>query len=227
LLGYITISDNQWRALVPEETSLTLLIKASDKGYLPAQFNLGLRYLFESGFDREEGLRLVRSAAEGGYFLAARRLARYLRTPGELRGLLNVDVAPDAREHVRFLLVAAEQGDPWAMAALSRRYRMGSGVPRSTEEEAKWLKRCLDTGCSAHRRPNTATYEQSRVAQLYDRDPLLFTPLGKWKPTARCHRWVPDELHAAAVQVMLCCRFRLGLPPYVALCIVSYLITAQ
>jgi hypothetical protein len=36
---------------------------------------------------------------------------------------------------------------------------------------------------------------------------------------------VSDELDAAAKQVMLACRFRLRLPPYVALHIVSFLIT--
>ena len=56
--------------------------------------------------------------------------------------------------------------------------------------------------------------------RLYKLNP---SPITLWLLGA--HRWVPEFLDNAAKQVMFACRFHLHLPPYVALLVVSYLIT--
>ena len=89
---------------------------------------------------REEGLRLLRLAAEGGDGKAAYQLG-LSSLAGDARK------APDAREAVRWWSLASAAGHPLATRRLAELYRDGAeGLPADAEQAARLVARAQALG---------------------------------------------------------------------------------
>lgn len=98
--------------------------KAAEKGYVDAQFNLGLMTLKGEGVEQDypEAMRLFRLAAEQGSVKAQTNLARmYAKAKG---------VAPNYGQAVFWFRKAADAGYDDAQYSLGVLYASGIGVPR-------------------------------------------------------------------------------------------------
>ncbi|MDK9714829.1 MAG: caspase family protein [Sulfuritalea sp.] len=112
----------------------------ADRGFGPAQNNLGFLYLKGEGVpqDYTEAAKWFRKAAEQGLAGAQANLgAMYAAGAG---------VAKDAWEAAKWLRAAADQGDAKGQHYLARLYDKGEGVAKDQNEAAKWYRRAADQG---------------------------------------------------------------------------------
>jgi TPR repeat protein len=116
-----------------EQESLTETQMKAEKGYAPAQFNLGVMYTVGRGVPKDavEAVKWLRKAAVQGNAPAQYNL-----------GLMyaNGDGVPkDAVEAVKWLRKAAEQGYVFAQFNLGVIYANGDGVLKDAVEAHAWL----------------------------------------------------------------------------------------
>lgn len=114
--------------------------QAANKGYAPAQNNLGLCYAYGNGVERNaaEAVRWFRKAAKKGYDEAQCNLAKcYTQGNG---------VEPNAVEAVRWFRMSAEQGNAMAQYFLGIHYAQGNGVEQNVAEAERWYRKSASQG---------------------------------------------------------------------------------
>jgi uncharacterized protein len=113
------------------------LQRAADQGNVDAIEKLGDLYNFGLGVTKNstQALTLYRRAAETGDAQAQADLG--IRLEGFEAGAIEQNFD----EAAKWLRKAAEQGNASAQSNLSTAYFQGKGVPKSTEEELRWLQK--------------------------------------------------------------------------------------
>lgn len=106
---------------------------AADKGYAPAQYNLGSLYYYGTGVpkDYQEALKWYRKAADQG-FVQAQYFLGWMYSNG--RG-----VDENFKESIRWFQKAAEQGDPEAQLSLGLMHARGEDLNPDYVEAYKWM----------------------------------------------------------------------------------------
>jgi Sel1 repeat len=122
-------------------SALILYRKATERGYLPAQFNLGGMYQNGEGVspDSAKALELWRSSAGQGLAMAQLILgALYATGSGGLR--------QNNSEALKWIYRAADQGLADAQVLLGKTYQEGRGVVKNFAEAMKWYRKAADQG---------------------------------------------------------------------------------
>mgnify|MGYP002397836563 CR=1 FL=1 len=127
-IGYRYITGSGVRRN-PQE-AVKWLTKAVEQGDIEALVNLGLIYKNADGVSRDR-------AKAQNYFLTAAEQGN-TRAQSLLGAMLGDQDKP--KEAYPWLLEAANNGDPDAMANLGRMYAAGHGVSRDIEEAQRWEK---------------------------------------------------------------------------------------
>ncbi|MDE6841789.1 MAG: relaxase MobL [Oscillospiraceae bacterium] len=101
-----------------------------------AQYALGKLLLTDDVevHDREEGIRWLTRAAEGGHEFAAYRLAKELLREG------------DVAEALPWLTASAEADNPYAEYLLGKLYWEGGAIPQDMEKAVYWLNQAAEQG---------------------------------------------------------------------------------
>ena len=101
-----------------------------------AQYALGKLLLTDDVevYDREQGIRWLTRAAEGGHEFAAYRLAKELLKDGNVA------------EALPWLTASAEADNPYAEYLLGKLYWEGGNIPQDTEQAVYWLSMAADQG---------------------------------------------------------------------------------
>jgi uncharacterized protein len=113
---------------------------AADQGHAPALRKLGLLYLKGNGVEKnsEKGYSYIEKAAEEND-----SVAQYLMgNQTSKRGNQSVDPTIPFGWYLR----AAKQGYPWAQVKVAEYYSSGVAVPKSFEEEIRWLSLAANAG---------------------------------------------------------------------------------
>ena len=120
--------------------ALRLFRQAADKGFGPAQYNLGLAYELGRGVsvDERQAFKYYLMAAEQG-FTPAKFNVGNMYTEG--RG-----VAQDYFEANLWFKQAADAGLPEAQFTLGLAYELGRGVKKDEAQAARWYKQAADRG---------------------------------------------------------------------------------
>lgn len=116
--------------------------KAADRGYAPAQLELGWAYdkykLPRCREDYTQAAKWYRKAADQGYAPAQFNLG-VMYDKGE-------GVAQDSAEAARWYRMAADQDFALAQFNLGLKYDKGQGVTRDYAEAVKWYRKAADQG---------------------------------------------------------------------------------
>ncbi len=113
-----------------ERHALALLQRAADTGELEAIYNLASTRFFGrlgSTKDVDEGIRLMRISADGGYPPATLRLGQMLASREKKMTPEAHRYVSSAREQIERFAI---QGSAWARALLGEIYERGVGVPK-------------------------------------------------------------------------------------------------
>jgi uncharacterized protein len=112
----------------------------ADRGYAPAQLQIGSQYARGQGLPRDDRLasQWYRKAAEQNYAIAQNNLAENYE---QGRG-----VPEDWAESRRWAKRSADQGNAYGMLLVGRAYQFGIGVPQSREEAVRWFERAAEKG---------------------------------------------------------------------------------
>ena len=123
-----------------EVTSLRLMMKSAEQGYLHAKTMIGCAYLgnHATGADptHAEAQRWLRAAAMQGDAEAQLWLGLVYDRAYFVRTVY--------QESLHWLRESANQGLPDAQYALAQMYEDGHGVPKSDEDAAYWYRRAAD-----------------------------------------------------------------------------------
>ncbi|EGV34099.1 Sel1 domain protein repeat-containing protein [Thiorhodococcus drewsii AZ1] len=141
--------------------ALPWYLKAARQGFVPAQYNLGVKYRDGQGVQRDDSIAaaLFRKAAEQGDADAQFNL-----------GLFYADgqgVPRNDAKAVAWYRKAASQGLAVAQSNLGFMYEHGRGVPRSLREAAAWYGKAAAQGNSIARR-NLANLQGGGSSYSYD-----------------------------------------------------------
>jgi len=121
-------------------SAITQYRTVADRGYAPAQYNLGIKYY------RGEGIAKDEAAAVGWY----RRAAGQGYAPGQTDlGFMyekGQGVAKNERAAVDWYRKAAEQGYAPAQSNLGTMYLYGQGVAKDDGQAAIWYRKAADHG---------------------------------------------------------------------------------
>jgi uncharacterized protein len=127
---------------LPVEASdgIKLLQSAADKGYAPAQNELGLRYQKGTGVTANPGeaVKWYRKASDQNHVPAHVNLGLLL-VKGE-------GAAQDLPKALELFQKAAEAGDNWGLNNLGSMYEMGWGVSKDIEKAKQFYKKAADKG---------------------------------------------------------------------------------
>jgi uncharacterized protein len=119
---------------------LKLLLSAAEKGYAPAQNELGLRYQLGAGLvaNPTEAAKWFEKASDQNMATAQVNLALLY-----IRGLGTTKDIPRA---VGLLQKAAEAGDSWGMHNLGNLYLAGAGVPKDPQKAREFFEKAAAKG---------------------------------------------------------------------------------
>jgi uncharacterized protein len=125
---------------VEKEDGIKLLQSAADKGYAPAQNELGLRY--------QNGTGVTLSAVEAGKWFTKAAEQKHVSAQVNL-GLLLVKgegVDQDLSKAFALFKTAADTGDSWGLNNLGSMYEMGWGVAKDLKKAKELYKQAADKG---------------------------------------------------------------------------------
>jgi uncharacterized protein len=125
---------------VKAEDGVRLLQSAADKGYAPAQNELGLRY--------QKGAGVNASSVEAGKWF--QKAADQKHVPAQVNlGLLLVKgdgMEQDLGKALKLFQAAADAGDSWGLNNLGSMYEMGWGVQKDLQKAKALYKQAADKG---------------------------------------------------------------------------------
>jgi uncharacterized protein len=125
---------------VKPEDGVRLLQSAADKGYAPAQNELGLRY--------QKGAGVTLSSVEAGKWF--QKAADQKHVPAQVNlGLLLVKgdgLEQNLGEALKLFQQAADAGDSWGLNNLGSMYEMGWGVPKDLKKARELYKQSAEKG---------------------------------------------------------------------------------
>jgi uncharacterized protein len=127
---------------LPLEASdgLKLLISAAEKGYAPAQNELGIRYQFGTGLvaNPDEAAKWFQKASDQNLATAQVNMA--------LLFIQGIGTKQDYPKAVALLQKAADSGDHWGLNNLGSLYEMGWGVPKDLNKARDLYQKAAEKG---------------------------------------------------------------------------------
>lgn len=150
--------------------------RASDRGYAPAQYNLGQMYYKGQGVSQNyaEAAKWYRKGAEQGDAKSQYNLGHMFRT--------GQGVPQDYAETEKWFRKAAEQGDAFAQFNLGLMYARGDGVPQEYKTAYIWFSLAV-ANFSGENREKAADF-RDRAAKMLSAAALEQAQqiVRNWKP---------------------------------------------
>jgi TPR repeat protein len=117
--------------------------KAAEQGFLPAQYDIGVAYLYGKGVPKDltKAAHWFQKAAEQGESSAQHNLGKMYAE--------GLGVKQDYFKAVQWYQKAAEQGDAYAQYALGGMYFIGQGVIRDRQKGCVLLRTSAEQGMQA------------------------------------------------------------------------------